>query len=70
MGRAHCLVGGELASRIGRTNCIIVLNKRAHEQKTVYIIEVASELLPPGYNGIKDVIVEGDHVRFKKDCDA
>ena len=70
MGRARCLADGELASRIERTDCIGVLNKRAHEQKTVYIIEVGSELLPPGYNGIQDIIVEGDHVRFKKDCDV
>ena len=32
---------------VERTDRIIVLNKRAPEQKIVYIIEVASELLPP-----------------------
>jgi hypothetical protein len=36
----------------------------------IYIIEVASELFPPGYNGVKDIIVEGDYVRFKKDCNV
>ncbi len=51
-------------------DCIIALNKRVYEQKTVYIVEVASELLPPGYNGMEDIIVEGDHVRLKKDCDV
>jgi hypothetical protein len=51
-------------------DCIIVLNERVYEQKTIYIVEVASELLPPGCNGMQDIIVEGDHVRFKKDCDV
>ncbi len=32
--RVHCLVDDELASRIARMDCIIVLNKRAREQKT------------------------------------
>jgi hypothetical protein len=27
-----------------------------YEQKTVYIVEVASELLPPGYNGMRDIM--------------
>lgn len=70
MGGAHCLADSEIASRIERMDGIIVLNKRAYEQKTVCIVEVASELLPPGYNGMQDIIVEGDHVRFKKDCDV
>ena len=36
----------------------------------LHYLEIISDLLPPGDNGVQDVILEDGMIRFKKDADV
>ena len=74
MGRAHIHADASLLARLlGESwlrDLICVANAHLFEAPALYLAEVSSPLLPTGNHGMQSVIIDGNHVRFKKDCDV
>ena len=74
MGRAHIIVSGDLLARINsddRINKRVCVTKDTPFCGDTHYAEIFSLLLPDGYHGVQDIIVEGGGiVRFRKDCDV
>jgi hypothetical protein len=73
MGRAHAIVSTALLDRLKCEEAfarqIDLLAEKPWCDHTYYV-EIASPGLADGYHGVQDIIIEGDSVRFKRDCDV
>jgi hypothetical protein len=74
MGRAHCLVHSEVVERIYAERELLsevqIIDNKAFDNDGLRLIQVISMKLPPGNNGMQDLIIEGGEVRFQPDTDV
>jgi hypothetical protein len=70
MGRCIIVVANELFARM-RDRVMVHNSVRFCEDTTYAVIEVPPPLLPDGFHGVQDIIVEDDGtIRFKRDVDV
>jgi hypothetical protein len=76
IGRAHALMGATLRDQLAATRAdrhwldFLLVSDKQFDNDGTRLIEFESRLLPEGYCGMQDVIIEGDKVRFAKDVDV
>ena len=67
----HVSLRGRLMSIPALADLVRILNPKAlPDDDGIVIAKVRSPLLPAGENGHQEIIVNGNHVRFKKWVDA
>lgn len=70
MGRAHVFADASLLARLRAdprlSDLVHILRTTIFEPPSLYLIEVSSPLLPAGYNHFRELIAEGNDIRFKR----
>ena len=73
MGTAHALINEEflisLKEKMSKDDLVIVLDSD-HDGAGMHLVKFYSDQLPPGYNGMMDIVLDENGVKFKKDIDV
>ncbi len=67
MGQAHILMFHEYYETISKLVTVISYSDFGDG---TFIALIETPLLPEGYHGVQDIILEDDRVRFRKDLDV
>ncbi len=76
MGIITTVAGPELRQRIYNEGAALpyrgmsVLSESPWDDEGLSFMEILTDRVPPGKYGHYDSIIDGDRIRFKKDCDV